>query len=309
MKVFLGCDITNDKKNEAINGDAFLKATPTEEQNALYRQSVENAFGLVEKTKLPAPLRVAEWICGFLGAIGALGILKALADGEEKLSLAQAYENAGWLFWLVGGLLVAWAVLFCLAKHKEKTTLEENSTEKITNDLDTVAKAIYDSLGVPENAVEVDVLSFSYVTKEGRPQVKERGLSTPYMNMVMSAYIENDTLCLTNLDGKYVFPLSSLRAIRTVKKSVQIPSWNKELPHSDAMYKPYKMTEDKYGSIHTKPYHILELERDGEAWGIYFPCYELPTFQALTGLSPLSPDTDAEEEEAEASANENIKKN
>ena len=28
----------------------------------------------------------------------------------------------------------------------------------------------------------------------------------------------------------------------------------------------------------------LELEHEGETWGIYFPCYELPVFEELTGL-------------------------
>ena len=30
---------------------------------------------------------------------------------------------------------------------------------------------------------------------------------------------------------------------------------------------------------------IVELEKDGEIWGIYFPCYELDTFRQATGLT------------------------
>ena len=34
-----------------------------------------------------------------------------------------------------------------------------------------------------------------------------------------------------------------------------------------------------------KAYHILELEHGGENYGIYFPCWELPVFERLTGLN------------------------
>ena len=32
-------------------------------------------------------------------------------------------------------------------------------------------------------------------------------------------------------------------------------------------------------------YHILEIEKDGEIYGLYFPCYELSAIEELTGLS------------------------
>jgi hypothetical protein len=38
------------------------------------------------------------------------------------------------------------------------------------------------------------------------------------------------------------------------------------------------------GFVFCKEYHVLELEQNGEEWGIWFPPYELPAMEALTGL-------------------------
>ena len=78
--------------------------------------------------------------------------------------------------------------------------------------------------------------------------------------------------------------LSSLQAIHTIRKNIRIPSWNKDEAHNKGEYKKYKLNADDYGCIHVKPYHILEFLHNGESWGIYFPSYELSTFEVLTDL-------------------------
>ena len=46
----------------------------------------------------------------------------------------------------------------------------------------------------------------------------------------------------------------------------------------------HKISVTKQGDYTYKGYHILELEINGELWGIYFPCYELMVFEEITGL-------------------------
>ena len=59
---------------------------------------------------------------------------------------------------------------------------------------------------------------------------------------------------------------------------------NKDVAFNDGEYKQYNMTANQFGQVFSKPYHVLEFEAGEEEWGIYFPCYELPTFKKLTGL-------------------------
>ena len=73
-------------------------------------------------------------------------------------------------------------------------------------------------------------------------------------------------------------------AIRTVKKRIRFAGWNKDERPESKRYKPYKLGRNQYGCVICRWYHILELELDGETYGVYFPPYERPAFEAATGL-------------------------
>ena len=78
--------------------------------------------------------------------------------------------------------------------------------------------------------------------------------------------------------------MTSLKGIQTVKKTALFHGWNKELPPTDKSFKPYRVAINQYESITCKPYYILEAEIGSETWGLYFPGYELPVVEGLTGL-------------------------
>ena len=137
---------------------------------------------------------------------------------------------------------------------------------------------------VPETSKEVDILIFFYKIKNGEIKVCEKGMQyAKYLNPIFNVFCDQENLYLANLEGKYAFPLSSIKRVRTVKKKIVIASWNKDVSFKDDIYKPYKLTDDNYGAIHCKQYHIIEIEKDGEIFGIYFPSYELPAFKEVLG--------------------------
>lgn len=86
------------------------------------------------------------------------------------------------------------------------------------------------------------------------------------------------------LNAKYSIPLSSIRAIRTVNKSVSVMGWNKKEAYNKGIYKQYNIICEDSVSFRFKPYYIVEFTYNNETWGIYIPCYELPAFEKLTGL-------------------------
>lgn len=284
MKPFLGIDLTTDKKNEQRNGTEFIVAQPSAAMTQAYARSSKKAEETIKRSKLPLPLRIVQWICGAVGTLIFVGILRGLG-GEDSVSLGQAYKNAAWLFWLGGGCLLVWGLLTLLSHQKEKTVLgTEESTHVLTN-LEGVCGAIYSELSVPPFAKEVDILSFFYKMKKGDIKVCEKGLQmAPYLNPRFRVFADSENLYIANLEGKYAFPLSSLTAIRTVKKHIRITGWNKDESFNKGIYKQYKLTSDQYGCIHCKYYYILESNHSGETWGIYIPCYELRVFEAITGL-------------------------
>ena len=284
MKPFLGIDLTENKHNETVNGEEFAIAHTAPALAASLEQASATADNKIEESKFPLPLRAAQWICGFAAAIAAVGLLRA-TTGTDSVTWAQAYANAPWLFWVGGAAALIWLVLWLLASRKEKRVLETDETAQMMEDLNAMDRAICADLGVPDSAREVDVLSFFYKEKNGEIKVQEKGFQLfSHFNPIFYAYTEGENLCLANLETKYAFPRPSLRAIRTVKKTVRTARWNKDEGFDEGTYKPYKLSADQYGCIHSKPHYVLELERDGERWGVYFPKYELDVFEQLTGL-------------------------
>lgn len=284
MKPFLGIDLTTNQKNEQMNGGEFVVAKPNLSLTRSLESTSENVDETIEKSKLPLPIRIGHWICGAVGVLIAIGIIKALG-GEDGGTLSEAYQNASWLFWLGGACLVVWALLKLVSMRKEKNVLETEESSQAFNNLDKTCEAILADLKVPQDSREIDILFFFYKVKNDSIKVCEKGLQiAPYINPIFHIFTDSENLYLANLEGKYAIPLSQIEAIKSIKKTIRITEWNKDEAFNKGIYKQYKLSEDNYGCIICKGYHILEFEHENELWGIYFPCYELPLIEELTGL-------------------------
>lgn len=285
MKPFLGIDVTKNKKNEAFNGEEFIVARTSAVLSRSFEESTEDAAKVLKKASLPLYARILQGICAVACFAIVAGLLQALIS-EEDFPLAKVYSNASWLFWLAGVCGAVALLLTVFSARKAKRVLESEESEQTLNDLSSIVDNIFTELNVPADAPEVDLITVRYKDKNGKPVPKERFPdTTPFNNPIFRLYTEDEALILANAEAKYAIPLSDLRAIRTVKKRILLPDWNKEVEPTEEPYKVYKLRTDSSAPFfYCKPYHILELEHNGESWGVYFPCYELPAFEACTGL-------------------------
>ena len=275
MKPFLGIDLTGNKENEQVNGSEFLIQMPSAALTNALEASSEKADATLEESKIPKVFRIIQSVCGIAGLLMVTGFLKA------DVSFAEGYQNAPWVVWTAGICLPVWLVLWIWGKLKAKNVLESDESAHTISRLEGTATAIYQELGVPNEAKDIDVLLFFYKMKNGEIKVHEKGMQiTQYFNPEFKIFTDAENLYLANLEGKYAFPLSSVVKIHSVKKHIRIAGWNKEEKFDKGEYKQYKLTSDSYGCIHCKAYHILEINLRGESWGIYFPSYELPTVEA-----------------------------
>lgn len=273
MKPFLGIDLTIDPKNEQINGKEFLIQLPSATLSQSLDTSTDQVNQIIKTSKLPLPFRIFQFICGICALLIASGILRA------DVSLEEGYQNAPWLFWAGGICAAVWLVLWICSKQKAKTVLKTDESSQTFSHLDGISHAVYTELAVPDNAKNIDILSFFYKVKNGNIKVCEKAVCTQFFNPEFKVFADANNLYLANLEGKYAFPLSSIGEIRTVKKHIRIAGWNKEEKFNKGIYKQYKLTTDNYGCIHCNYYHIIEISRNSESFGIYIPCYELPIFE------------------------------
>ena len=279
MKPVFCIDVTENKDNETINGGEFVIKTVSKERSEKMEDALERAMDTEEKAKLPLPYLIIEWICGSAGLLIASVSIGACLE----IGFTTAYQNAPYFFYIAGACLIVWLILFLLSKKREKEVLDDTTVRNTEQELNANSKAIYDELGVPSDAPNCDILTFTYKIKNGETKVKNNGV-VDYLNIDMRVYLQDNCLCIADLEEVHAFPLAELTGIKTVNKRISIPLWNKEEAYNKGEYKQYKMTENNVGTVFFKPYHNLTLTHEGEEHGIYFPCYELPLFEKLTGL-------------------------
>ena len=281
MKPVFGIDITDNKKNIDTNAAPFVTATNEGGQLERFEEGQEELLKAEDRTQMPFLLRLVKWLCGFFAVAVALGVIKAESP-------AVAFQNAPYLIVGAGVAALLWAVLQYLSVKKKRDALADGGVEQQIEDMKHTVKRLYSDLDVPTDAPCVDVLLFKYKVKDGEIVAKAVDVpTTPYLAVEMCLFRAGDALCLADVEHRYSFSLSSLRAIRTVHKRIAIPSlcWSKDEEPTKGKYKPYKMTVNGIGSISFQPYYILELEHNGETFGIWFPPYERPLFEEVSGLS------------------------
>ena len=282
MKPIFATDITQNKNNETINGLEFICATATAEQTDRLEEKQEGLEETLEKTKQPLWMRILRTVCGFLALVLGGGIVKALPD----VGLEQVFQRSTVIVLLFFFFLAAWIVLKILSVKKEKAVLEEQNAEEQVEKIEQDAQAIYELLGVPTDATEVDVISFFYKVKNGEVKPTDRFmLMTPFFNTVVKLFATEDSLCLADTENCFSFAKNELRAIRKVNKRIPLAGWYKDEAPTKGCFKPYKLRVNQFGQVFVKPYYILEIVHGGEEFGIYFPCYEKEAFEKASGLT------------------------
>ena len=281
MKPFYGIDRTTLKKNTFHEGDCFIAATVSDMTRQSYVRALQSAAKELEATKLNPILRGLKTVCSWITLIVFLSTIRAL----RNVTIAEAFENAPFIFWLMGGCGVVWLVLTILTNRKAKNVMAGEDFNMSTRRLEGEIDRVFRELQVPEDAKEVDVVQLTYRWKNGTVKISTTGSeTTPYTNVSLRVFRREDVLCLADLENRYELPISAMRRLKKVKKPLVIQGWNKEERLNDPFYKPYKLTMDNYERVHTKSYGLLELNHDGVDWALWLPPYELNYISALTGL-------------------------
>lgn len=281
MKPFYGIDRTTLKKNTFHEGDCFIAATVSDMTRQSYVRALQSAAKELEATKLNPILRGLKTVCSWITLIVFIGTIRALGN----VTIAEAFENAPGIFWIMGGCGVVWLVLTILTNRKAKTVMAAEDFNMSTRRLEGEIDRVFRELQVPEDAKEVDVVQLTYRWKNGTVKISTTGSeTTPYTNVSLRVFRREDVLCLADLENRYELPIAAMRRLKMVKKPLVIQGWNKEEKLNDPFYKPYKLTMDNYERVHTKSYGLLELSHDGVDWALWLPPYELNYISALTGL-------------------------
>lgn len=282
MKPFYGIDRTTQKKSTRREGECFIAQSVSGITAGALNQAAKTAEGQQTRAKLPAPLNILRAATGFTTLLLFFSLIRSM----RRVTLAEAYENAPFIFWILGGSAVIWGVLslFAFAIGRKVRSTDEYATAE--RRLEGAVQNAYRELGVPQDAKDVDVIAISYKWKNGKMKPVAYGMETSERhNIPFKVFRREDRLCLANTEHRYELPLAEIKALRSVKKAIYAQGWNKDEQFDMGFYKPYKLTRDQYGRIHMRYHGILVLEHEGVEWGVWLPPYELNYISALTGIA------------------------
>ncbi len=213
--------------------------------------------------------------------VGGLSLIKIL-DGDYPFSKAYVHEPLLFALMIVGFA----AYLYCvvkLRKGKDAPEFQEEDAMFRVNKLEQARKAFYRDMGVPINAAEVDVLYVDYDAVDGEPVLKkDRKGVLQSITQTYKAFSDSENLYLADFDGKFAFPLSAMKGIRTIDCKGET-FWEKTEKFDPQKYEQFNVSEKSY-KIEFEGGFVLDMEIDGDTWEVYFPCYELPVIEELTGL-------------------------
>jgi len=224
-----------------------------------------------------------RWLNGtYLYAL-LFGFLLSLLCFFGNGGIQGTLQRVPYLVVIAGVLLVYGITVFIILKVKKRKALKDESYNSFVKDGDSLYLACLDELGIPHDAVSIDFLFVPIKTdKEGNEKVSKFNLIN-YFNKEMFIYKDKNKLCIALLNEVFELPYDSIKKVEYVKKTIQLPTWNKSESFNSAKYKKYKIKANSTYII-CKGYYSVQLKLKGEYVEFFIPDYEFEDFKTVVDL-------------------------
>lgn len=275
INVFASNESDTNKDDLVFDGDIFM-TEEFEESGEEFSDSLEDLDALGKKAKRPAWLKV-------VGIIGIIGVVFHIALITLLVTKGNAMGDIFGKYPILALTILISCIFTYLYLVRSRTYGMRFASEYAKAELDKIDSQIeqmYAKLGVPENAENIDVLTYSYkITKNGEKK------TTPFdfCNMDMKVYTDGNMLHIADISSRYSFPLDEIYGIRTIDKKASLVSWNKDEGVNEGKYKQFKIREDNIGTVYFKTYYALQIRHEGKYYEIFFPGYDIDIIERLTG--------------------------
>lgn len=275
MKNVFSINVTN-KSNEAFDGVVFMTHSVSKEHERDAEALSEEIERVRKSTEFPYGLRILKYVL----AVFVLLCLRAITSSE--VTVAEAYENAPLLFYIVGICIVLFIALIVFERKRLKNMKKSGALEEVNAKALIMLDASKQELGVPNDAADMDVLLFRYKEKNGKTKIDDI-FGVKYINLEVNVFVDSGALCFATSMERYSIPLSSIMRVRKVKKSITLPGWNKDEPHNKGEYKQFRIawSHDMYT---IKGYYCLSIVHNLEEYELFVPEYEINTLRRFLDL-------------------------
>ncbi len=273
MKIFFSVELSEDIPKEYIFQIASTNDTLAEE----YEQASRAIDIIKSKAKLPAGLHILRFVLYYFLILVFMCIFMVLGN------FVSALKALIFLPIYLGGIITGLYFIRRYEKNRKERTENSNELRQAYKKLAEITEKIYISHGAPKDCAKADILTVCCKTKTDR-NGNEKQIITDRHNILMGVFTEADSFCLVTPYSKFAISLKFLQRISTIDEQFPINNWEREISKEDDYFKSHGLRTDSHGASYAERYHILEFSHNDEEWGLFFPCYELPVFEELTGL-------------------------
>lgn len=282
MKPIFCTDITVDKHNTVINGTEFITKSISPEKRAEMDARADELQNLINQAKTPGWMVTLRSVAGFGSLIMAMNLFQVVMEkGFSALFAADQIMGTS----ICLGAVALWFYLDRVGKMRVKK-MENNPELKAKNNaLEIEIAMMMHEMGVPASAKPMDVLVFNYKVKDGKVEpVSPAMLPQIYMNFECKAFADGDSISIADSENVYSFKKSDVKMLRVVDEKSTVYSWNKQDEPTSSKYAAYGLSLNKMGMATTSSYYIVEIEKDGETYGLYVPSYEAEILREVFGF-------------------------
>ena len=295
LEPIFSADATADKKNTELGGEELIERRVSAELADSFGRYMERAENIEKRAKLPLPMRIAEYVSGFLSLMLLGGIVEGAIESEK--TVAQILERAGWLIGVALALGAVGLFFFLKAVKLSREVYDSDEALSVAEALEDITPLIYNDLGVPEDAPFVDLWHCRY-KKKGEAFVILPSSESIHRGFICSAYrvfVDGEGLCLADLEARYRIPLECIEGVYWVNKRASFHGWTKDEEIKSEKYKEYKITETDEADLYLiKPICFIALTLGGVERALFFPPYELSLIEELLGMTAREANADEE---------------
>ncbi len=279
MKELFGIDCTENKKNGDVDSVGFEAKRIGGDLEARIDAHNETAEELESSAELPPALGIIKWIC----ALGFIAFASGLIRNIGKLSFAEMYRNAPWVFWVLVLFAAVFIVLTVLGRKRGKETAGSREYSDARADLDAINEECAKQLGVPEGARKIDLLVYRYKAKDGENKLKEE-MYGHFIRCEGFIFRENGCFCMSDGMVRYDIPQGDIKDIEIIKKKFFMNDWGKEGSLKD--YKEFVLENtDNLGRVWLRSVCVMHFTMKGEEFAFRFPAYELEAVESVSGVT------------------------
>lgn len=274
---YLFCDDIT-KKEEIPAVDVFLSDLAPESMRDDQLKAENKYISAIKRYNLPLVAQLLKWLAYMTAVIICIPLIfNSLRNGFK-----QVYHVAGWMVWIGVVALIIALCLVIAEKYLEKRMLKNSKVTESLKCMNNANKRTREYLGVPQNTMKCDFLSFTYSEPQGKLKI-----DGPAVYEDAEIFGKDGALYIYDgIGGVHLIPRSEMKGIRLIHKPVAVLNWNKEESVSDKMFK-IRGADPEEGLVY---FCILEIEHEGVTFALAFPGYELKKIQKITGFkSPQLP--------------------